>query len=264
MPIYGKDNPEDAAAALETVAQQTRLPDELVIVEDGPLPEALRSVIEMQSARLPMQRVVLERNCGLGIALARGLEACRFEFVARMDADDLARADRFERQLALLQARPNVVLVGSAVEEFRQVPGDLGRLRRPPTSDAQLRRRARTRNPFNHMSVMFRRQAIMDAGNYQHRSGFEDYDLWLRVLMGPGKVANLDQVLVDVRVGNGMIERRHGWSYLRREIEFLASCRARGLLSVADVALSALVRAPSRLLPTRALGWLYDTALRER
>ena len=114
------------------------------------------------------------------------------------------------------------------------------------------------------MTVMFRRQAILDAGSYQHRPGFEDYDLWLRVLMGPGQVANLDQVLVDVRVGNGMIERRRGWQYLRRELDFLASCRARGLLSATDVALSALVRAPSRLLPTRTLAWLYETTLRER
>jgi len=264
LPVYAKDDPAHLDQALESILRQNLPPDELVIVEDGPLTEPLRNALDTCGTRIPTLRVRLERNVGLGLALAKGLDACNFDLVARMDADDIARPERFERQEKFMQMNPAVLLLGSNVEEFRYQPGDLGRLRHPPELDEGIRRRARTRNPFNHMSVIFRRHAVQRAGGYRHRPGFEDYDLWLRLLRQPGQVANLGEVLVDVRIGSGMLSRRRGIRYLRSELEFLLDCRKQGLISTVDMARSALSRIPARLVPASALERIYDLFLRER
>lgn len=264
LPVYEKDDPAHLEQALESILQQGRPPDELVVVEDGPLPKTLRDALDARTGFLPTLRVRIESNVGLGLALMQGLNSCRFDLIARMDADDIARPERFERQEEFMRANPEVVLLGTTVEEFRSQLGDLGRLRRSPETDDGIRRRAQTRNPFNHMSVIFRKHTVQAAGGYRHRPGFEDYDLWLRVLKQPGKVANLAEVLVDVRVGSGMLTRRHGMRYLRAELGFLWDCRRQGLMSTADIARSALARIPARLMPIGGLERAYDLLLRER
>lgn len=266
LPVYAEDDPSHLDQALNSVLRQSSPPDQLVIVEDGPLPETLRNVLDGRLGRfdLPTLRVHLKNNVGLGLALAQGLNSCNFDLVARMDADDIARPERFERQEKFMRANPDVVLLGSNVEEFRSHPGDLGRLRHPPETDDGIRRGARTRNPFNHMSVIFRKHSVQGVGGYRHRPGFEDYDLWLRLLKQPGQVANLGEVLVDVRVGSGMLSRRRGMRYLQSELEFLFDCRRQGLISTVDMARSALARIPARLMPAGALERMYDLLLRER
>ena len=179
-----------------------------------------------------------------------------------MDADDIARPERFERQEKKMRDNPDLVLLGSGIEEFVLEPGDLKRFRNAPKIDTDIRRRARTRNPFNHMSVIFRKESIKIAGGYRDRPGFEDYDLWLRVLKKPGRVENLDEVLVDVRVGDRMLSRRRGFRYLRSELSFLLNSQKQGLLSMADMLSAAFIRIPARLVPARVLKKVYELFLR--
>lgn len=263
LPVYSNDDPGHLRQALKSIRFQSRPPDQLVVVEDGPLPEGLRNALDTGADALPMLRVRLQSKVGLGPALANGLHSCKFDLVARMDADDLARPERFERQEVFMRANSDVVLLGTAVEEFRVCPGDLGRLRRPVENDAEIRNRARTRNPFNHMSVMFRKSAVEAVGGYRQCPNFEDYDLWLRLLRRPGRVQNLMEVLMDVRIGNGLITRRRGLRYLHAEMNFLLRCRRHGLISTLDLTRSALVRVPARLAPTAVLDRFYNLCLRE-
>lgn len=262
MAFYSKDDPQHFDLALRSVAEQTRPPDEVVLVQDGPVPESLLQVASAYAERLPMQLVVLPINVGLGRALARGVEAARFDWIARMDADDLCRPQRLATQEHALRNDPQLLIVGSAMEEFRSTPGDMRHGRPVACGDLGIRRMARTRNPFNHMTVMFSRAAVRAAGNYRHMPGFEDYDLWLRLLQQPGRVMNLPEVLMDVRVGNGMLARRRGWHYARAELAFLARCRDEGLLTTGDALRSAAMRLPARLAPATVLEWLYRKALR--
>jgi glycosyltransferase involved in cell wall biosynthesis len=264
LSVYAKEDPLYLEEAIESILQQTRRPDELVVVEDGPLPANLRDALDACGKKLPTLRVRLESNVGLGLALAQGLRCCNFDLVARMDADDIARPARFERQAKFMRANPEALLLGSTVEEFRFRPGDLARFRRTPETDEAIRRRARIRNPFNHMSVIFRKQPVDAVGGYRHRPGFEDYDLWLRLLKQPGRLANLGEVLVDVRVGNGMLSRRRGVRYLQSELGFLWDCRQQNLISTVDMARSAFARIPARLAPVWVLERIYDAFLRER
>jgi glycosyltransferase involved in cell wall biosynthesis len=209
-----------------------------------------------------MTKVKLPKNLGLGLALRVAIEACNFDLIARMDADDIARTDRFALQEIKMRENPNLVLLGGSIEEFSELKGDLSRVRHVPQTDTAIRKRAFTRNPFCHTTVIFRKCAVLAAGNYRHQPGFEDYDLWLRMFKLPGEFLNLNEILVDVRVGNGLIRRRRGWSYLLAELRFLKSCWQNELISGRGVLISSLVRIPARILPAFTLDYLYSKLLR--
>jgi glycosyltransferase involved in cell wall biosynthesis len=262
LPFYSRDDPAHFEMAVDSVLRQTRPPDEIVFVEDGPSRPELHGVVAACSQRVPVQHLRLEQNQGLGRALAHGVLACRYTHVARMDADDWSRPQRLATQWALMSADPELLLLGSAAEEFMHHPGDLRRARPIQESDQAVRRQAPWRNPFNHMTVMFRRDAVLRAGNYRHCLAFEDYDLWLRVLCLPGRVANLQQTLVDARAGDAMLARRRGWAYVQREWAFLRNCRREGLLSNFAFTRAVLMRLPLRLLPSEWIAVGYRHLLR--
>lgn len=262
MPFYAGDEPQEFAAAVQSVLQQSRPPDELVFVQDGPVSPSLLAVVDGCADACAVRHIPLASNQGLGIALAHGLRACRYSHVARMDADDLCRPQRFALQWAAMSVDPGLLLVGGVAEEFQVQPGDLGRRRPVQTEDKAIRRMATWRNPFNHMTVMFRRDAVLAAGNYRDCLAFEDYDLWLRLLQQTGSVRNLDQTLVDARAGDAMLARRRGWPYAKREWAFLRRCHREGLLSSAAVARAALIRLPLRMLPASGIAAAYARLLR--
>ena len=104
MSLYVKEKPAYLRECMESILRQTVLPREIVVVKDGPLTEELEAVLAEYVARDPdlYTIVPLETNRGLGLALAEGIQHCRYELVARMDTDDVCREDRFALQLALL------------------------------------------------------------------------------------------------------------------------------------------------------------------
>ena len=151
LPVYAKDDPSHLARALDSIAEQTVAPDEVVVVEDGPIGTGLVDALERAELRLPLRRVRLTRNLGMGCAMAVGLDACRYPWVARMDADDVCRPDRIERQLQYVAAHPEVDAVGSWITEFDQDEQAIYAERRVPLDHEGIRRYARSRNPMNHM-----------------------------------------------------------------------------------------------------------------
>ena len=263
MPVYERESPEFLRAAIESLAAQTVQADEIVIVEDGPLGAELTEMIRNAQAVLPIVSLRLLAHAGLGLALREGLDTCRGEFVARMDADDICAPDRFYWQLDFLERNRQVDVVGSAIAEFRHDPLAVESVRRLPVTGRALAEFAKHRNPLNHMTVMFRRQAVLDAGSYQSCAGFEDYHLWARMLGRGCQLCNLSDVLVHVRCGNGMQQRRGGLNYLLREIEFQRFLYRTGLLSAPDCARNMLVRAPVRLVPEFMRSLFYGHFLRE-
>ncbi len=159
-----KKSPGFLRQSLESLCGQTFSPDEVVLVEDGPLGEDLASVIASFRTRLPIVSVRLPVNKGLGIALSEGLDQCRGEFVARVDGDDISVPDRFEKQLAFLDANPGVDVVGGATAEFDDDRLTPRAIRRLPCSGLGLLRFAKYRNPLNHMTVIFRKAAVLEEG----------------------------------------------------------------------------------------------------
>lgn len=263
MSVYGGECAEFLRQSLDSLAAQTRHADEIVLVEDGALGSDLIDVIGRAARVLPMVPVRLQTQSGLGVALREGLDACRGEFVARMDSDDICVPWRFARQLDFLERNPQVDVAGSAIAEFRDDPLITESIRRLPETSQRLLGFARYRNPLNHVTAMFRRQSVLDAGSYQPCEGFEDYHLWARMLARGCGLHNLPDVLVHVRCGNGMQRRRGGFSYFLRELAFQRFLYRTGLLALPEVARNVLLRAPLRIAPAFIRSFCYQRFLRD-
>ena len=164
--------------ALQSILSQTLTEFELIAVDDGSTdrtPEILAAAAE----RDPRVRVLRPEGSGVVAALNEGCAAAAAAYVARLDADDIALPDRLELQASLLDAQPDVGLVGGAYFAIDAA----GRRRaafRPPTGDAALRARLSRYNVFAHPAATFLREAFVQVGGYRLADA-EDYDLWLRI-----------------------------------------------------------------------------------
>lgn len=263
MATYDKDNPAHLGQALDSLLNQTRSADEVIIVEDGPINACLRDVLDAYSLRMPLFRVKVANNSGLQVALAAGLDNCKGEFVARMDSDDICVPTRFERQLRFLNEHHAVDVLGGAIAEFQEDSTQIDSVRRLPYGGEHLFAFAKLRNPMNHMTVMFRKDKVVQAGGYRTTPPFEDYELWVRMLLNKSNLCNLEDVLVLVRCGNGMQGRRGGLRYVQREISFVRAMRRIGFLSPAQSVLYLILHIPLRLVPQGVRTKVYRTFLRQ-
>jgi glycosyltransferase involved in cell wall biosynthesis len=250
MSVYGRDDPAHLVVAFRSVVHdQTRPPDDVVLVQDGPVPDELRAVINevMDDSPAPVTLLSLEDNQGLAVALDRGLAACAHDIVARMDADDIAVPHRFEVQIPIVEG--GVDLVGSALLEFGSDASDIVGKRVPPTDPAEIVRSARFAQPFNHPTVVYRRAAVERAGGYRHLALMEDYLLFARMIAQGVSVANVAEPLVLYRVGAGAYARRGGLGMLRSELRLQRQLRALGFTSRAQYVRNIVVRGGYRLVP---------------
>ncbi|MBO4308848.1 MAG: glycosyltransferase [Clostridia bacterium] len=225
MSVYAKDDPAFLQSSLESIYDsQTVKPDEIIIVFDGHLSPSLTDVLYrfMEGRENVVRFLPQETNRGLGEALRIGQSACHGDYIFRMDADDISRSDRFEKQVGYLTEHPEIDVLGTATEEFLQSPGDLESICSFPAEHERIAKLAKKRNPINHMTVCIRREALMRVGGYETMLYLEDYYLWLRMLAAGCRFANLSEPLVDVRVGNGFYARRSanrqvkGWKALQQ------------------------------------------------
>ena len=253
MPLAPWEQPAIVAEALDSLQRQTLPPKQVVVSCDGTPPAPLQRCLE--ASGLPMELVLGPGSEGVGPVLARGLLHCREELVLRVDADDLSVPERAARQVSWMHQHPGVLVMGTPISEFMDRADQPLLQRWVPSDPEEISRVARLRNPLNHPSVVLRRSAVLAAGNYRSVPGFEDYELWLRLLVthGPGALANIPEPLVLARVGPAHLGRRHGWRYAMAEVRFLLHCGRSGLLPFWCVIRSLLLRCPLRLLPPKLL-----------
>jgi glycosyltransferase involved in cell wall biosynthesis len=250
LPVYGRDDPGQLERAfVSSVDEQTRRPDEVVLVQDGPVPDPLAATIAVLVAAspVPVRHLVLPENVGLAEALTAGLDACTHDVVARMDADDVAMPERFARQLAVIEQGYD--LVGAGLLEFTDDEAVTVGRRTPPVGEETIQRYARFHDPFNHPTVVYRKAAVQRAGGYRAVGLMEDYWLFARMLVAGAKVANLPEPLVKYRVGAGAYTRRGGLAQLRAELQLQRLLRRLGFTTSAQFLRNVLVRGGYRLLP---------------
>lgn len=263
MSVYCGEKPGFLDAAFRSLRLSTVSLAEVVLVEDGPLPDSLRRIIELHRDALSLKRVVLPQNLGLGPALTEGLKQCSHEWVARFDTDDLIIADRFARQTTFIASNPDIDVFGGWIWEFDADPAaPTGRLRRVPESHEAILAYARKRNPFNHMTVMFRRDLALSLGGYRDEHLYEDYALWVRMIQAGARTANLPAVLVNARAGAGMYARRGGLGYAIGEIRAQLGFHRSGFIGFPRLVLNLATRLPVRILPDRLRQFLYERMLR--
>lgn len=189
--------------ALDSIRSQSFTGWELVAIDDGST-DPTPAILADGASRDGRIRVIRQDALGLIAALNRGLAEARGPLIARLDADDRALPERFDRQVRYLETHPSVGLLGSWAREIDESGNRRGTLR-PPTLPEDIDRLLMNANPFVHSSVMFRADAARRLGGF--RPAFraaEDYDLWLRIAE-VARLANLPEVLVEYRMHGGNV-----------------------------------------------------------
>ena len=248
---------------MDSIFTQTTCPDEVILVEDGPLSSELNDIISEYSAKYPTLKIIpLPTNQGLGKALNEGLKHCSYDIVARMDTDDIAKPDRFEKQLAVFEKYLDIDVVGAWIDEFEDDISEVKSVRKLPELPDDIRQFAKRRNPINHPVVMFRKSAVLAAGGYQHFPLFEDYYLWIRMLMNGAKFYNIQESLLYFRFSPEMFKRRGGWRYVISELHFLQKMRQMHFISFSEFMQNLFVRFSIRLIPNSLRAIIYTKLIR--
>lgn len=264
MSVYGKEKPQFLEKALQSIFDQTVVPTEVVVVKDGALTVDLEQVISnFQEKERCLKVVDIPNNVGLGKALYVGLQYCQNDLVARMDSDDICKSYRFEKQLEFMMNHPEIAVVGCWVEEFSRDIAHIESKRELPLDHETLLKFMKWRNPFNHMTVMFRKREVEQVGSYQSFYLLEDYYLWNRMANNGARFANIGEALLWARGGYEMLQRRGGWKYVVSEYHLLNFMWHSGRINMFEFCFSLLVKSVVRLIGKKGRAFLYRVFLRK-
>lgn len=265
MSVYQNDSPEYLRVSLKSMIGQSVPPSQFVLVCDGPLTTELDDVIAQYSSKSNIEFKIIRLKCngGLGRALKRGIEECDCEIIARMDADDIALPFRCEKQLDMM-VNCDCDIVSGTVLEFLNSPNEIIDSKVLPTEHEKILEYSKRRNPFNHPAVMYKKRAVLDAGNYQDFYLLEDYYLWIRMLSKGALTKNLEEPLMLMRAGSGMYARRGGLRYIGSQWHLFSYMKSIGYIGGVQWFASIASRTFSGILPNCIRAFLYRKLLRRR
>lgn len=265
--IYKNDKPFFVREALNSMlVNQTVMPTEIVLVRDGPVTDALEVLLNEYENAYPriIQVIRHSDNVGLGNALRLGLEKAKYDIVARMDSDDICLPNRFEKQLSYLKSHPECDIVGGQITEFIDTPDNIVGRREVPLTNDEIYHYMKSRCGLNHVTVMFRKESVLKAGNYQDWFWNEDYYLWVRMMMNNCVFANVSDVLVNVRSGKDQYARRGGKKYFNSEIGIKKLMLDNEMINRTEFVTNYIERFLIQLfLPNKIRGWVYRTFARK-
>jgi len=194
MSVYNSE--QYLRKAVESIITQTFNDWEFIIVNDGSTDNTCKILEEFTDTRI---RVLNQINTGLPKALNNGILNSRGEFIARMDADDIALPTRLETQVKFLEQHPDIGIVGSGVYVISS-SGKIKGILNYPLNDKEIRKNLIKRNCFIHPSVMIRKKVFEEVGYYNPLfTNSEDYELWFRIAEHY-KLANIEEPLLMYRV----------------------------------------------------------------
>jgi len=246
--LYCKENPLWFREALDSVFAQTVQPAEIVLVEDGPLTPELYAVIEEYSQKHPIFNIVKnEKNLGLGLALRNGVQAAKYDILARMDTDDVLPTNRFEKQLAMMEDGYDVVSCWSMLY-MGNIKNVIAIKQRPEHHD-DIVKLAHRRSPVCHAACFMKKSAVVASGSYVHKQYYEDYHLWIRMILNGYKFYNIQESLYYVRTSMNQLGRRGGLAYLKNEIKIFKEFKEMGFYTTKDVLVNSAIRSVARLTP---------------
>lgn len=248
MSVYHGDNPTFFREAIQSVFDQTLLPDELILVVDGEVSNEIKKIIRQFEISNNIDTIWLKENKGHGNARRVGLENCTHELVAIMDSDDVCVASRFEKQIDCFIENKELAILGSSILEFSDdISKSIGK-RVLPTQDMDIKKLLKVRCPFNHMTVMFKKSEVERAGGYKDWHHNEDYYLWIRMCLNGSVFSNLQEVLVYARTNEEFYKRRGGWKYFLSEYKLQKFMYYKGINSLFSYFTNVIIRFVVQLL----------------
>lgn len=265
MSLYYKEKPENLIQAIDSMINQTIKPDEIVMIYDGPLTEELYETMDNYITQYPGLFNVIknEKNIGLGLSLNKGVKLCKNELIARMDTDDISKLDRCEKQLKCFE-KMNIDICGTFIDEFiGDITTKVGR-RIVPENDLDIKKFLKKRCPLNHMTVMMKKEIVIQSGNYLDLFWNEDYYLWIRLAEKGAVFYNIVESLVNVRVGNEMYKRRGGIKYFKSEKYLQDYMLNHKIINIIEYISNMLKRIIIQiLLPSQIRGLIFKKFARE-
>lgn len=262
LSVYEKEKPEYLKEALDSLFTQTLPSNEIIIIKDGVLPEPLELVIyDYMEKTECIKTFQFSENVMLGRALAKGVQLCSNELIARMDTDDIAKSNRLQLQYEFLMKHPEVSVVGGFIEEFED-NGEYTKLKTMPISCEESKEYAKYRNPLNHMTVMFRKQDVIECGNYEHFPFLEDYLLWSKMLAKGKKICNISEVLVKVRTSQNLYKRRGGYLYFKQYCLLRKMQMNMGIMNYREYIYSLICTFAITMVPNSLRKFVYKVILR--
>lgn len=257
--VYKNDKPADFLVAVRSIYNQTVLPNDIVLVVDGPIDENLRNSIAILESEISVLNVVyLPTNQGHAIARQTALMAAKNDLVAVMDADDISVPNRFEKQLNIFKQYPDVTVVGGLINEFIGNVSNIVGSRIVPEIDEDIKEYLKSRCPMNLVTVMMRKNHLQKVGGYIDWYCEEDYYLWIRLAMAGYKFYNIQENLVYVRVGEEMYQRRGGWRYFKSEAKLQHYMWQHKVIGSARYIYNVSIRfAVQVAMPNSLRGWVF-------
>ncbi len=264
MSVYKNERVGHFKCSVDSMLCQTVLPEQFVIVKDGPLYPELDEAIDQYVDKFPnlFTILVLENNVGLGAALDEGLKICRNELVARMDSDDISFPDRCEKQLACFTQSPSLDIVGTYIVEFKDSPTDSRLVRKVPVEHSEIVKFAQRRSPFNHPTVMYKKSAVLRCGGYGKSTRKEDLQLFPAMVNRGFTAKNIPEVLLYYRAGTDNLLRRKSWSNCRESIEVIYKNYRKGYSKLSDLIIVAIVQFCFFLMPISIAKFFSNKFLR--
>ena len=258
MTVYKKDNPSYVKEAINSILKQTFLTNDFVIVCDGPLTKELYDLLDEYKQNDIFNIIYLEKNIGLGAALKKGVTFCKNELIARMDDDDISLENRCEMEVKFLENNKDISIVGSHVYEFEGDIANIIREKKVPIEYKDICSFSKKRNPFNHSTVMFRKQDIIKVGNYSEMRTNQDVDLWVRLLNQGYKGKNIDESLVYFRFDESTYSRRKDWKNIKLHIKVWNNFYKKNYCSFIDFLTVMCFQLAVFIMPTGLIRWCYD------
>lgn len=260
MSLYKKENPEYLRIAIDSMLNQTVAPDEIVLVEDGPLTDELYAVLDDYPI---LHRIKNEKNLGLGLALNIGLKVCRNELVARMDTDDCSKPERCEKQLQRFLEKPYLAIVGSHIDEFVDDISNVISQRIVPTTSEEIYKFAKKRSAFNHPTVMYSKTSVLENNGYADLKRNQDVDLFGRMQFNGYKAENIDEALLWFRSSDELAKRRKSWQNTWSYIATIREFWKMGYSSFIDYAIVGIAQTGMYLMPIKLQNYIYKNFLRK-
>lgn len=257
MCVYDKEESSNLDSSLHSIFDQTIKPNQVVVVQDGPLRKELTDILD----KYKIERIELKEKVGLTNGLNIGLTKCKYNLVARMDSDDICMKNRFELLLREFSKDKKLVLAGGQIIEFDN--NGLRKKRIVPTNKKDIYNFSKKRNPFNHMSVMYRKDIILKLGGYPKEEYFEDYYLWTKVLGKGYNVKNIDDIIIKARSGNKHIKRRGGLKYIKHIYKFEKDLYNDGFINYIEFITNLSERIIISILPNGLRKMIYSIFLRK-
>lgn len=271
MSVYKSEKAEYLRLAMNSMWDQTVPTNDFVLMCDGPLTPELDAVIEeMETAHPGTLHVVrFEQNGGLGHALQVGVKECKNDIIARMDSDDISRPYRCEKELSVLSEHPEYAIVGSVIEEFTEiepgssVPATVNSRRVVPEMPEDIISFAKKRNPFNHPSVMYRKEAVLKSGNYQNSRYMQDYYLWIHMFLAGFTGYNIQEPLVWMRADSNLFKRRSGKLYRDIQLNLFKYMKEQGFITNSQYIKSCALRSFASMSPNWLRQYVFKKVLRK-